>query len=108
MIEKYELDDMVKGWFIGNFNPTLYATNDVEVAVKMYKAGEVEEAHHHKISTEFTVILSGEVEMSGMHYKHGAILKIKPGISTNFKALVDTTTVVVKIPGASNDKYVDK
>lgn len=107
MIEKYELDDMVKGWFIGNFNPTLYATNDVEVAVKIYKAGDAEAAHHHKIGTEFTVVLSGEVEMNGVRYGHGAIVKINPGVSTDFKALVDTTTVVVKIPGASNDKYID-
>ena len=35
-----KLDDMIGGWFIGNFNPSLYKTNDVEVAVKSYKAGE--------------------------------------------------------------------
>lgn len=28
------LEDMVKGWFVGNFEPTLIKTNDVEVAVK--------------------------------------------------------------------------
>ena len=32
-----KLEDMVKGWFIGNFDPTLIKTNDVEVAVKEYK-----------------------------------------------------------------------
>ena len=26
------LEDMVKGWFVGNFEPTLHKTNDVEVA----------------------------------------------------------------------------
>lgn len=107
MIEKFELSDMVKGWFIGNFNPTLYATNDVEVAVKIYKAGEAESSHHHKIATEFTVILNGEVEMNGERYRHGSIIKVNPGTSTDFKALEDTTTVVVKVPGASNDKYTD-
>ena len=30
------LDEMTKGWFVGNFFPTLYRTNDVEVAVKRY------------------------------------------------------------------------
>ena len=37
-----KLNDMVKGWFVGNFSPTIYSTNDVEVAVKSYKAGEHE------------------------------------------------------------------
>lgn len=106
-IEKHDLADMFKGWFIGNFEPSLYKTNDVEVGVKSYTAGEYEASHHHKIATEFTVIISGKVEMSGVQYGPGAIIKIEPNTSTDFRALTDTTTVVVKVPGASNDKYVD-
>lgn len=107
MIEHSKIEDMVKGWFIGSFEPTLYKTNDVEVGVKKYKAGENEAFHHHKLATEFTVILNGEVEMSGEKYKDGDIIKIQPGTSTNFIAITDVTTVVVKIPGATNDKYID-
>ena len=59
------LEDMVKGWFVGNFEPTLCKTNDVEVAVKNYKAGDHEGKHYHKIATEFTVIISGQVRMNG-------------------------------------------
>ena len=105
-LEVYKLDDMVKGWFIGAFEPTLFSTNDVEVAVKKYKEGEYEESHHHKIATEFTVIITGEVEMNGINYSDGDIIKISPGISANFRSITNTTTVVVKIPGASNDKYI--
>lgn len=107
-MENFKLDDMFKGWFIGNFEPTLYNTNDVEVGVKKYKAGDSEGYHHHKVATEFTVILNGEVEMSGQRYSDGDIIKIVPGTSTNFMAITDVTTVVVKIPGASNDKYIDQ
>lgn len=105
-IEQFKLTDMTKGWFIGAFEPTLFNTTDVEVGVKKYKAGDYEEAHYHKIATEFTVIISGTVEMSGQNYTEGDILKINPGVSTNFKALTDVTTVVVKLPGAINDKYI--
>ena len=105
MLEKFELNDMIKGWFIGNFEPTLYHTNDVEVAVKKYKAGDVEDEHYHKIATEFTVILNGEIEMNGIKFSENQIIKIKPGISTDFKAITDVTTLVVKVPGAINDKY---
>ena len=41
------LEDMVKGWFVGNFEPTLIKTNDVEVAVKSYNKGDYEEKHYH-------------------------------------------------------------
>ncbi|TXT33835.1 MAG: hypothetical protein FD136_645, partial [Chitinophagaceae bacterium] len=72
MIEKFDLDEMVKGWFIGNFNPTLFKTNDVEVAVKKYKAGDNEPSHHHKIATEFTVVLNGVIEMNGEKFENGS------------------------------------
>ena len=101
-----KLENMVKGWFIGNFTPTLCATNDVEVAVKQYRAGDAEQAHYHKIATEFTVILSGKVRMNGMEYAQGDIVVMEPGDFSYFKALVVTVNVVVKIPGANNDKYV--
>ena len=106
-MKKDNLNDFFKGWFIGNFSPTLIKTNEVEVAVKRYKAGDLESAHHHKIATEITVIVSGEVEMNGVKYIEDDIIVIEPNDSTDFKCLTDVVTVVVKYPGASNDKYVD-
>ncbi len=100
------LGEMVKGWFIGNFEPTLYRTNDVEVAVKRYKAGDYEGSHYHKIATEFTVILSGEVRMNGVKYTEGDIVVMEPGDVTDFESVTDVVNVVVKIPGANNDKYI--
>lgn len=105
-MHKARLEDMVRGWFVGNFEPTLYKTGDVEVGVKHYKAGDAEEWHYHKIATEITVILEGEVEMNGVRHVSGDILTIPPGEGTDFRAITDVTTVVVKLPGASNDKYL--
>ena len=101
-----KLEDMVKGWFVGNFEPTLIKTNDVEVAVKEYKKGDYEEKHYHKIATEITVIVSGKVQMNGNIYNKGDIIVIEPNESTDFKALEDTICTVVKYPGANNDKYL--
>jgi len=107
MIEIYKLHTFTKGWFIGNFDPSLYKTNYVEIGLKTYKAGEIEDYHHHKIATEYTVIINGVAEMSGKKYVKGDIIVIKPGESTDFKAVTTVTTMVVKIPGANNDKYSD-
>ncbi len=101
----FSLDDMTKGWFVGNFSPTVLSTNQVEVAVKRYKAGEYEPAHHHKTATEITVIIDGEVRMNDVVYRAGAILVIEPNTPTDFLALTDVTTTVVKYPGANDDKY---
>jgi hypothetical protein len=105
-MDSFDLEDMKGGWFIGNFEPSLFKTNDVEVGVKKYKKGTYENAHFHKIATEFTLILNGRVRMSGVEYTSGQIIKINPNEVTDFEALTDVTTVVVKLPGASNDKYL--
>lgn len=100
------LDYMTKGWFIGNFDPSLCKTDDCEVAVKKYKKGDFESAHYHKIATEYTVVLKGRVKMFGQEFCEGDIVIVEPGESTAFEALDDCVNVVVKIPGAQNDKYV--
>ena len=100
------LEDMIKGWFVGNFEPTLYRTNDVEVAVKTYKAGEHEDKHYHKIATEITVVVSGTVKMNGIEYNAGDIIVMEPGDATDFEAITDAVNAVVKLPGANNDKYL--
>ena len=106
-MEKANLKDFIGGWFVGNFEPSLFKTNDVEVGVKYYKAGEFEGYHHHKIATEFTVIISGKVLMDNKEFVSGDIIKISPNTSSNFKAISDVVTVVVKLPGANGDKYID-
>ncbi len=102
----FHLDEMVKGWFVGNFNPTVLSTNDVEVAVKKYKAGDYESSHYHKVATEITVITDGQVKMNGVTYGSGSIIVIEPNQATDFLALTDVTTTVVKYPGANDDKYL--
>ena len=106
ILHKKNLVEMTKGWFVGNFEPSLYKTTDVEVAVKKYTAGDCEEWHYHKIATEITVIISGKVEMNGVTFGAGDMIVLKPGEGTDFKVLEDCTTTVVKIPGANNDKYL--
>lgn len=106
-LESHRLETFTKGWFVGNFSPTLIPTDAVEVAVKNYQAGDHDAKHHHKIATELTVIISGRVQMSGEEFRAGDVIKIFPNESTDFTALTDATTVVVKVPCVSGDKYPD-
>lgn len=104
-MKNVKLEDMINGWFVGNFEPTLIKTHAIEVAVKEYNKGDREGCHHHKIATEITVISSGRVRMNGVEYRKGDIIVIEPLEPTDFEALEDTVTTVVKYPGATNDKY---
>ncbi len=99
------LSEMVKGWFVGDFSPTLHKTSEVEVAIKHYRSGEIEEWHVHRIATEITAVVSGRVRMGGRELGPGAMIRLEPGEGTDFVALEDSVTVAVKLPCVAGDKY---
>ena len=109
----YHLDEMQRGWFVGSFNPAAYNTNDVDVGFKEYAKGDYEPPHHHKIATEITLVTSGSalfnfVNKKEIHLlKKGDIIVIEPGEVVAFSAIEDCSTVVVKIPGILDDKYIN-
>jgi quercetin dioxygenase-like cupin family protein len=98
---------MIGGWFVGDFAPVVLATDQFEVAVKYYQAGQREPVHHHKIAEEITVIARGRVRMCQREWNSGSIVHLSAGESTDFEALEDTITVVVKRPSVPDDKYLD-
>ena len=105
-MKKFSLADFQGGWFLGDFTPTLFETSEFEVAIKYYRAGDAEPSHLHKVATEWTVITSGEVEMNGIRHVQGDIIELKPGEASDFRAITDTVTTVVKIPSVKGDKYL--
>ncbi|MEW6994798.1 hypothetical protein AADZ84_11090 [Colwelliaceae bacterium MEBiC 14330] len=107
-MEKSNLENFIRGWIVGAFKPSIYSTNDVEFAIQKFQKGDIEASHCHKIATEITVIVSGKALMKGQLLSEGDVVKIAPGEFTDFEALEDTTTAVLKLPGALNDKYLEK
>lgn len=103
-----KLSDMTRGWFVGDFSPTLYKTQNCEVAVKTYEEGDYEDKHFHKIATEISVVIYGRVRMFGQEFTKGQIIVVEPGDETDFTALEPSQLCVVKIPGAQNDKYLSE
>lgn len=97
---------MTKGWFVGDFSPSILRSKDCEVGIKHYRAGDYEAAHYHAIATEITAIVSGRAVMFGREWGPGDILTVEPREETDFLALTDVVTVVVKMPSAPSDKYV--
>jgi mannose-6-phosphate isomerase-like protein (cupin superfamily) len=104
-LELHRLSEFTGGWFVGNFAPTLVPSEAVEVAVKHYRAGDHEPEHHHRLAVELTVVVSGRVRMSGREFEAGDIVRIAAGESTDFTALTDATTTVVKMPSVAGDKF---
>lgn len=100
------LDQMIGGWFIGDFEPSIVKTQNFEVGVKTYGQGDRDPAHYHKIAREITLVISGRVRMLDKEWGAGSIIDIAPGVVNAFEALTDATLAVVKIPSAKDDKYL--
>ena len=105
-MELSHLKDMIGGWIVGDFEPSILKSKDCEVAVKRYKAGDSEQQHFHKIAHELTLIVSGRVKMFNKEFSDGDIVLIKPGEVTGFLSITDSITVVVKKPSIIGDKYI--
>lgn len=104
-MQVYRLEDMTKGWFVGDFAPVALHSAAAEVAVKTYPAGAREARHRHDVATEVTLILSGRARMNDAVHEAGSIVVIEPGEATDFEALTDVVTVVVKTPSVAGDKH---
>ena len=101
----YNLEDMKKGWFIGDFDVSVFRTKGFEVAIKRYKKGDGEPLHWHEKACEFTVVISGLVSFNGNIFKENAIVIVEPNERVEFKALEESVTCCVKIPSVIGDKY---
>ena len=103
-----KLHNMIGGWLIGNFCPSIYKTKEFEVGIKTYKKNQFEAKHHHKIATEVTAIISGSAKFNNHILHEGEVIKIEPGESIKFIPLTDCVTLVVKWPSVKGDKYLDE
>lgn len=102
-IEK--LDNMTRGWFIGDFEPSVLRTKDFEAGIAHHKKGELWPAHYHAIATEYNVLVSGKVSICNEIIEPGTVFVIDPMEVADPVFLEDSTIVVIKVPAVSGDKY---
>ena len=102
-----KISDFTKGWLVGSFDPAIIKNEDIEVGLKYYIKGDYEPRHVHKLTAEYTVLVRGEIRMNGEKYCQGDIVKVPPGVSTDFEAISDEViTLVIKSPSIPSDKYI--
>ena len=103
-MKRAKISDMVGGWFVGNFTPSIYFSSEFEACVKWYKKGETELSHYQKKAIEITVIISGIARMGDVIIEPGDIILLEPGEVCDFEALEDIILVAVKSPSLPSDK----
>ena len=100
------IEDMIGGWFVGDFEPTAYKTKDFEVSYKIHPKGEIWDNHYHKEATEINYLIRGKMNLSGTELTQGDIFTIYPNEVAIPEFLEDCELIVVKTPSVKEDKYI--
>lgn len=103
-MKKSNIAEFTRGWLIGNFEPALIKSDQLEIGVKDFAAGAREPSHHQLIATEWTVVLSGECSIGGSRVRQGEIVEIVAGESSDFRAVTNCQLLVIKSPSIPSDK----
>ena len=108
LMKTYKINDMVGGWFVGDFSPTCYKTDSAEVSYKIHPKGEIWDLHYHEKVTEVNLIVRGEMIIQGKKLSSGDVFILNPYEIADPEFLEDCEIVCVKLPGTANDKVVVK
>lgn len=101
-----KLEDMTRGWFIGDFEPSVLRTKQFEVGVLAHKKGEYWAEHYHKIATEINILLKGNMSVNGIHINEGDIFVIEPNETAAPTFYEDCVVLCVKTPSVIGDKFI--
>lgn len=100
-----QMQDMTRGWFIGDFEPSVLRTKDFEVGYLTHKAGEFWAPHVHKEAVEINYLISGKMTLNDVMILPGMIFMIERGEVAKPVFLEDCSLIVVKSPSVIGDKY---
>lgn len=100
------LKNFKKGWFIGDFSPSLWKTTGFEVAFHEWKKEDQVPLHYHKVATEINLITYGKMMINGNILTKNNLFIIQPYEVAEAEFLEDTGLVIVKVPSVTTDKYV--
>jgi len=101
-----KIEEMIGGWFIGDFEPSVLKTKDFEVCYKFHHAGEIWDNHYHKVATEINYLIRGKMNLSGTELNQGDIFTIYPNEVSIPEFLTDCELIVVKTPSIKEDKFI--
>lgn len=99
-----KIDNFKKGWFVGEFYPTLLSTN-FEVAYQRHKQNEEHIDHFHKKATEINLLVRGNIIVNGQKLSDGDIFVINPYEVSHVEYLTDAEIIVVRNCSDTADKY---
>lgn len=95
-----------RGWFIGNFNPSILKTDKFEIAVMHHDAGEYVQPHFQKTALEYNVVISGRLRCNGHEFVTGDIFVYDILEVADVVVIEETYILCIKTPSLPDDKVL--
>ncbi len=105
-VERHRIDDFKFGWLVGDFEPSLFRTKEVEVSIKFLEEGTSEQMHYQTVSKEATIVVSGTCRVGAFELSAGDVLVLPPMLSADFFARSACIIVAIKWPSIPSDKVI--
>lgn len=103
IMKLHRIEDMHKGWFVGDFEPTAFSTPDFEVNYRKHAKGEHWQSHYHTDVTEINLLIRGEMILQDKALVAGDIFTLEPYEIADPTFVTDCEIVCVKTP-SKDDK----
>lgn len=101
-----DTENLVGGWFVGNFEPTTYKTEFCEVSYRCHRAEETPSAHYHRYCDEINYLVSGKMEINGQLVESPCVFIIDANEIIHPIFLTDAVIIVVKISTRPDNKMI--
>jgi hypothetical protein len=96
----------MRGWLIGNFEPSIVKTPDYEIGLLTHGKGEQWGFHYHQSSIEFNILLSGHFLLNNIPISAGTVFIINKNVIACPKFLEQCKILCIKIPSVPGDKTI--
>ena len=103
----YNISDMVRGWFVGDFVPSAYQTKNFEVGYLKHNKGENWEDHYHKECKEINLLVKGKMSVNNTEILPGNIFVLEEYEFSSTIFLDNCELVVIKTNSNPKDKFYD-
>jgi hypothetical protein len=100
------IDDMTRGWSVGDFEPSFIRTNLFEIGILTHKKGEKWPFHIHDELAEYNHLLSGDMLINGIKYTSGDSFMFEKGHPAVPEFLTDCEVICIKVPSVPGDKRI--
>ena len=98
--------NFIRGWFIGDFIPSIVKTDLFEIALLNHLKDEMWDFHYHRYMIEINVLIKGKMIINEQEIHEGNIFIFEKNQIACPKFLEDCSILCIKVPSVKNDKII--